>query len=62
MSLFRLGPDPIFPPPHLAEPEGLLAIGGFLKNMQRNTLGRYLAYRFVLSGAVVLAFWLRNRS
>lgn len=30
MSLFRLGPDPIFPPPHLAEPEGLLAIGGDL--------------------------------
>jgi leucyl/phenylalanyl-tRNA--protein transferase len=30
MSVFRLGPDPIFPPPHLAEPEGLLAIGGDL--------------------------------
>ncbi|MDR3620637.1 MAG: leucyl/phenylalanyl-tRNA--protein transferase [Paludisphaera borealis] len=30
MALFRLGPDPIFPPPHLAEPEGLLAIGGDL--------------------------------
>lgn len=30
MSLYRLGPDPIFPPPHLAEPEGLLAIGGDL--------------------------------
>jgi leucyl/phenylalanyl-tRNA--protein transferase len=30
MALFRLGPDLIFPPPHLAEPEGLLAIGGDL--------------------------------
>lgn len=30
MSLYRLGPDPIFPPAHLAEPEGLLAIGGDL--------------------------------
>ncbi|WP_165250423.1 leucyl/phenylalanyl-tRNA--protein transferase [Paludisphaera soli] len=30
MALYRLGPDPIFPPPHLAEPEGLLAIGGDL--------------------------------
>jgi leucyl/phenylalanyl-tRNA--protein transferase len=30
MTLFRLGPEPIFPPPHLAEPEGLLAIGGDL--------------------------------
>lgn len=30
MPIFRLGPDPIFPPPHLAEPEGLLAVGGDL--------------------------------
>lgn len=30
MSLYRLSPDPIFPPAHLAEPEGLLAIGGDL--------------------------------
>ena len=30
MPFFRLGPDPIFPPPDLAEPEGLLAIGGDL--------------------------------
>jgi leucyl/phenylalanyl-tRNA---protein transferase len=30
MPFFRLGPEPIFPPPELAEPEGLLAIGGDL--------------------------------
>jgi leucyl/phenylalanyl-tRNA--protein transferase len=30
MPVFHLGPDPIFPPPGLAEPEGLLAIGGDL--------------------------------
>ncbi len=30
MPVFRLGPDPIFPDPELAEPEGLLAIGGDL--------------------------------
>ena len=30
MPLFRLGPEPMFPPPELAEPEGLLAIGGDL--------------------------------
>ena len=30
MPVFRLGPEPIFPPPELAEPEGLLAIGGDL--------------------------------
>ncbi len=30
MPVFRLGPEPIFPPPAMAEPEGLLAIGGDL--------------------------------
>ena len=30
MPVFRLGPDPIFPPAALAEPEGLLAIEGDL--------------------------------
>jgi leucyl/phenylalanyl-tRNA--protein transferase len=30
MPVFRLGPDPIFPDPALAEPEGLLAFGGDL--------------------------------
>lgn len=30
MPVFRLGPEPIFPPVDLAEPEGLLAIGGDL--------------------------------
>ena len=30
MPVFRLGADPIFPPVDLAEPEGLLAIGGDL--------------------------------
>ena len=30
MPLYRLGPEPVFPPPELAEPEGLLAIGGDL--------------------------------
>lgn len=31
MPVFRLGPEPIFPPVHLAEPEGILAIGGDLE-------------------------------
>ena len=31
MPVFRLGPEPIFPPSELAEPEGLLAIGGDLE-------------------------------
>ena len=30
MPYFRLGPSPEFPPPELADPEGLLAIGGDL--------------------------------
>lgn len=30
MALFRLSSAPVFPPVHLAEPEGLLAIGGDL--------------------------------
>lgn len=30
MPVFRLPDVPIFPPPHLAEPEGLLAVGGDL--------------------------------
>jgi leucyl/phenylalanyl-tRNA---protein transferase len=30
MPVFRLGPEPIFPPAELAEPEGLLALGGDL--------------------------------
>jgi leucyl/phenylalanyl-tRNA--protein transferase len=30
MPLFRLGPEPVFPSADLAEPEGLLAIGGDL--------------------------------
>jgi leucyl/phenylalanyl-tRNA--protein transferase len=30
MPVFRLGPEPIFPDPELAEPEGLLALGGDL--------------------------------
>ena len=31
MPVFRLGPELIFPPADLAEPEGMLAIGGDLK-------------------------------
>lgn len=30
MTVFRLGPDPVFPVPELADPDGLLAIGGDL--------------------------------
>ncbi|MBF0126042.1 MAG: leucyl/phenylalanyl-tRNA--protein transferase, partial [Magnetococcales bacterium] len=30
MPIFRLSSDPIFPPPSLAEPEGILAVGGDL--------------------------------
>ena len=32
MAVFRLTEAPIFPPPHLAEPEGLLAVGGDLSS------------------------------
>ncbi|MBV8130590.1 MAG: hypothetical protein JO114_23310, partial [Planctomycetaceae bacterium] len=31
MPVFRLGPEPIFPPADLAEPEGVLALGGDLE-------------------------------
>lgn len=31
MPIFRLGPDPVFPPVELADPEGVLAIGGDLE-------------------------------
>ena len=31
MTVYRLGPDPVFPPPAEAEPSGLLAIGGDLE-------------------------------
>ncbi|MCG8587740.1 MAG: leucyl/phenylalanyl-tRNA--protein transferase [Proteobacteria bacterium] len=30
MPVYRLGPEPLFPPPSEAEPEGLLAVGGDL--------------------------------
>src|SRR5262245_23604131 len=30
MPVFRLGPEPVFPPPEYAEPDGLLAVGGDL--------------------------------
>lgn len=30
MVVYRLIEDPIFPPPHEAEPDGLLAVGGDL--------------------------------
>ena len=30
MPVYALPDEPIFPPPHLAEPDGLLAIGGDL--------------------------------
>jgi leucyl/phenylalanyl-tRNA--protein transferase len=30
MPVYRLGPEPIFPPPEEAEPDGLLAVGGDL--------------------------------
>jgi leucyl/phenylalanyl-tRNA--protein transferase len=32
MSVFRLTRQPLFPPPHLAEPDGLLAVGGDLSS------------------------------
>lgn len=34
MPLFQLPDEPLFPPPHLAEPDGLLALGGDL-SMER---------------------------
>lgn len=40
---------------------GLLAIGGFMKHIQRRGLGQYVVYRFVLAAAVVGVEWWRNR-
>ncbi len=32
MTIYRLGPEPVFPPPSEAEPSGLLAVGGDLSS------------------------------
>ena len=32
MTVYRLGPEPVFPPPSEAEPSGLLAVGGDLSS------------------------------
>lgn len=40
---------------------GLLAIGGFMRQMQRRSLGQYLAYRWIVAAAVAVFYWIRTR-
>jgi leucyl/phenylalanyl-tRNA---protein transferase len=54
MALFRLGPDLIFPPPHLAEPEGLLAIGGDLSAERLLTAYRNGVFPWYEDGGPIL--------
>lgn len=54
MALFRLGPDPIFPPPHLAEPEGLLAIGGDLSAERLLAAYRHGVFPWYETGGPIL--------
>ena len=41
---------------------GLLAIGGFMKHIQRGGFRQYVVYRFLLAAGVVVVFWLRSRT
>lgn len=40
---------------------GLLAIGGFMKHIQRKGFGQYVFYRFVLGTIVISTYWYRSR-
>jgi undecaprenyl-diphosphatase len=39
---------------------GLLVIGGLMKHIQHKGMGQYVAYRWILSVGVALAFWLKS--
>lgn len=41
---------------------GLLAIGGFMRQIQKKTLKPYLFYRWFLAGTLALVYWIRNKS
>jgi leucyl/phenylalanyl-tRNA--protein transferase len=54
MPVFRLGPEPIFPPVDLAEPEGLLAIGGDLRTERLLTAYRQGIFPWYEPGGPIL--------
>src|SRR5208337_3678627 len=54
MPVFRLGPEPIFPPVDLAEPEGLLALGGDLKTERLLTAYRQGIFPWYEPGGPIL--------
>jgi leucyl/phenylalanyl-tRNA--protein transferase len=54
MPFFRLGPEPRFPPPELAEPEGLLAIGGDLSTERLLTAYRQGIFPWYEPGGPIL--------
>ncbi len=41
---------------------GMLAIGGFMKNVQKKPLGRYTAYRLLLAAVLATGYWIKNRA
>jgi undecaprenyl pyrophosphate phosphatase UppP len=41
---------------------GLLAIGGFMKHVQRKGFGGYIAYRCVLAIGAIALYWSRNQA
>ncbi len=41
---------------------GLLAIGGFMKNIERKTFGSSYAYRIALAATILVTYWIRLRS
>jgi undecaprenyl-diphosphatase len=41
---------------------GLLAIGGFMKHIQRKGFGQYIIYRLLLAGGVLVVYWIRSRN
>jgi leucyl/phenylalanyl-tRNA---protein transferase len=54
MPFFRLGAEPTFPPPELAEPEGLLAIGGDLSTERILTAYRHGIFPWYEPGGPIL--------
>jgi undecaprenyl-diphosphatase len=40
---------------------GLLAIGGFMGQIQQKSLTQYVVYRWTLAGIMVATYWFRNR-
>ena len=41
---------------------GLLAIGGFMKNVQKKPLGRYMVYRILVGVGLAVGYWVKNRA